>query len=136
MIEDTLDERLKAAEKVIVEKDAIRETGIAIFQDIQYHPMASCVSFNLRYVLFDTDSYNSRIYAYENDVLYGYSIPAYYYKGSRIIFNTRIRLTKSIDLWLRYAATFYENINVIGSGTEEIDGKRRSEIKVQVRVGF
>jgi hypothetical protein len=31
--------------------------------------------------MFETDSYASRIYAFENDVLYAFSSPAYYGKG-------------------------------------------------------
>ncbi len=123
-------------EFVKMTKDGQAENGMVVFQDIQYHPMAGRISFNLRYALFDTDGYDSRIYAYENDVLYGYSIPAYYYKGSRIYFNTRIRVAKGIDAWLRYAATFYSNRNSIGSGYEEIKGSRRSEVKMQVRFLF
>ncbi len=124
------------AEFVKTTKDGQAEKGMVIFQDIQFHPMAGRVSFNLRYALFDTDGYDSRVYAYENDVLYGYSIPAYYYKGSRIYFNTRIRVLKGIDAWLRYAATFYSNRNSIGSGYEEIKGSKRSEVKVQLRFLF
>lgn len=123
-------------EFVSFEKDNFRSKGMLIFQDVQFHPMASRISFNFRYALFDTDGYESRIYAYENDVLYGYSIPGYYYKGSRIYFNTRLRISKGIDCWLRYAATFYTNRNVIGSGYEEIQGSKRSEVKVQVRFNF
>ncbi len=123
-------------ELIHIRKDDHEENGMVIFQDVQYHPMAGKVSFNLRYALFDTDGYDSRVYAYENDVLYGYSIPAYYYKGCRIYLNTRIRLAKNIDAWLRYAVTFYSNRNSIGSGYEEINGSRKSEVKVQVRFIF
>ena len=46
------------------------ETGYLIYQDVVYKPKSSPFSFSFRYGLFDTDSYNSRIYAYENDILY------------------------------------------------------------------
>src|SRR6185436_18252229 len=62
-------------------KGTHQENGFLIFQDVAYKLNRFTVSF--RYVLFDSDSYDSRIYTYENDVLYAFSIPSYYYRGSR-----------------------------------------------------
>ena len=47
-----------------------KENGILVLQDVTYKPKESKFSFTTRFALFDTDSYNSRIYSYENDVLY------------------------------------------------------------------
>ncbi len=112
------------------------ETGFLIYQDIIYKPMNSPLSFSFRYGIFDTDSYSSRIYAYENDVLYTFSIPAYYDRGTRTYFTLRYKLKRGIDIWLRYALTYYDNINVISSSLEEISGNHKSEIKAQVRFKF
>src|SRR5690606_38497650 len=59
------------------------ESGLMVYQDIIFKPLSSPLSGAVRYGLFDTDSYDSRIYAYENDILYSYSIPAFYNKGYR-----------------------------------------------------
>lgn len=112
------------------------ETGYLIYQDIVYKPKSSPLSFSFRYGLFDTDSYNSRIYAYENDILYVFSIPAYYNRGTRTYLTLRYKVKKGIDLWLRYGATFFDNLDVVGSGLEEIQGNTRSEIKAQLRFKF
>lgn len=112
------------------------ENGFLIYQDINVKPMGFPLSFNLRYALFDTKSYNSRIYAYENDVLYYYSIPSFYYRGSRFYINVRYRIVKGIDCWLRYAQTVYSNQKTIGSGLDEIDGNSKSEVKLQFRFQF
>jgi hypothetical protein len=40
---------------------------------------------SLRLQYFETGSYDSRIYAYENDVLFSYSIPAFFDKGIKIL---------------------------------------------------
>ncbi|MBL0070744.1 MAG: hypothetical protein IPP34_02420 [Bacteroidetes bacterium] len=109
------------------------EQGFAVMQDVQFHPMSFPLSFNFRYAMFDTESYDSRIYSYENDVLYGYSIPAYYYRGSRFYFNTRIKIRKGFDCWLRYSISAYSNREVIGSGYEEIEGNKKEEVKIQIR---
>ena len=112
------------------------ETGYLIYQDIIYQPLSSPFSFSFRYGLFDTDSYNSRIYAYENDILYVFSIPAYYNRGTRTYITARYKVRRGVDLWLRYGATFYDNIDVISSGLEEIQGSTKSEIKAQLRIKF
>ena len=90
----------------------------------------------MRVALFDTPGFNSRIYAYENDVLYGYSIPAYQNKGLRYYVNGRYRFTGKMDMWLRYSLSKYKDITEIGSGQDQIDGSKRSEIKIQFRYQY
>jgi hypothetical protein len=120
-------------EAVRIKNGVQLENGLLVFQDFQFHPMGFPFSFNLRYALFDSDSYNSRIYAYENDVLYGYSIPSFYNSGNRFYFNLRYKVFKGFDLWIKYSRTTYTNVTVIGSGNDEINGRIKSEIKLQVR---
>jgi hypothetical protein len=104
-----------------------------MFQDIQFHPFGKSWAVNFRYAIFSSDSYDSRLYAYENDVLYAYSIPSFYYSGSRFYVNARIKLKKGFDLWARYAVTVYSNRESIGTGYEEIAGNTKSDWKLQVR---
>jgi hypothetical protein len=94
------------------------------------------LSANLRLQFFETNSYDSRIYVYESDVLYGFSIPAFYDKGFRYYFNFNFDVTKKLKFWLRWAQTIYNDKNVIGSGLDEIKGKLRSEMKVQIQYNF
>ena len=96
----------------------------------------SKVSFSARFALFDTDSYNSRIYSYENDVLYYFRIPSYYYQGSRSYLTLRYQFKKGIDLWLRYSNWTYYNRETIGSGLNEINGPSKSEFRAQLRFQF
>jgi hypothetical protein len=112
------------------------ETGYLILQDVNYSPLGSPFSFNLRYALFDTQSFDSRIYAYESDLLYVYSIPFYYNRGSRFYAMVQYKVRKGIDIWLRYAQTLYSDINVISSGLDEIEGNTKSDVKIQVRFEF
>jgi len=110
--------------------------GYVIYQDLVYKPQIIPFSFYFRYALFDTDDYNSRIYAYENDVLYAFSVPAYYGKGSRFYTMIKIKLRKNIDFWLRFSQTYYVDRNVISSGLSEIDGNTKSEVKAQIKIKF
>ncbi|MDR1984262.1 MAG: helix-hairpin-helix domain-containing protein [Prevotellaceae bacterium] len=108
------------------------EKGFMIFQDIAYNFTKFPLNISLRYAYFNTDSWNTRIYAYENDVLYAYSVPAYYMKGQRWYFNLKYSATKQISLWLRASQTIYRNLESISSGTTKIDGNKQTEIKAQI----
>lgn len=112
------------------------ETGYVLYQDVIFKPKSKPFSFSFRYGIFDTESFNSRIYAYENDVLYSFSIPAYFNRGTRTYLTLRYKVMRGIDVWLRYALTYYDNVDVISSGLEEIQGNTKQEIKAQVRFKF
>jgi hypothetical protein len=110
--------------------------GFLAYQDIIYSPLSSKWSGNTRLALFDTDGFDTRIYAYENDVLYGFSIPGFQNRGIRYYFNARYNLKRGIDIWLRYSLTQYNNQQTVGSGLDQIQGDLRSEAKLQLRYQF
>ncbi len=110
--------------------------GYLLFQDVQYSLEKIPLKLSFRYAVFNTDDYDSRIYAYESDVLYKFSVPAYYYKGQRYYLLANYDLSESLSFWVRYSQTVYNNRSIIGSGLEEIDGNTKSEITVQLRWKF
>lgn len=117
------------------EKTKVRY-GFLAYQDINYSPLSSRLSGNMRFALFQTDGFDTRIYAYENDVLYGFSIPAFQNKGVRFYFNARYNLKRGVDFWLKYSYTQYNDQTSVGSGLDLIQGNHRSELKAQVRFQF
>lgn len=112
------------------------EEGFVVYGDLIYNPKGLPVSFTGRVAYFDTDTYNARIYAYENDVLYAYSIPAYFYRGTRWYAVVRYNAFKNLDIWVRFAQSYFSNRTTVGSGMEEIQGRTRTEVKVQLRLKF
>lgn len=114
----------------------IDNQGFMIYHDVVYKPITKPFEITFRYAIFDSDSYDSRIYAYENDVLYAFSIPAFSDKGSRIYLLFRLKATESINLWLRFAQTWYANRETIGSGSETINGNKKTDIKIQMQWNF
>ncbi|MFC0771820.1 hypothetical protein [Terrimonas alba] len=113
-----------------------KERGFLTFLDAIYRPMMKPFSGIIRLQYFETDSYNARLYAYENDVLYSYSIPVFYDKGYRYYLALSHDLTKKLSFWLRFAQTIYPDKESIGTGLDEISGNRKTEIKVQARYLF
>ena len=113
-----------------------KEQGFLLASDFFYKPIKKPFSANCRIVFFETSGYNSRIYAYENDILYNFSIPALYGKGARYYVNFGADVRKNWSCWLRWAQTIYEDRNQQGSGLDEISGNKRSEIKAQILYKF
>ena len=110
------------------------EKGFLTYFDFLYKPVLKPYSGIARLQYFETDSYNSRLYAYENDVLYGYSIPVFYDKGYRYYITLNYDLTKKLSVWARWAQTIYSDKTTIGSGLDEIHGNKKTEIKLQARL--
>lgn len=123
-------------ELVDYQKAETHELGSLITQDLIYNPLQSRFSGNMRFALFDTPGFNSRIYAFENDLLYSYSFPAFQNKGARYYINCRYKVNKHADLSFRYAISSYYNLTSIGAGLDKIEGDKKSDIKFQLRFQF
>jgi hypothetical protein len=108
--------------------------GLALIQDIIYS--VGRISITGRYALFDTDDYDNRLYAYESDAWLSFAFPAYYGKGIRNYLLVQYRLTRKIDVWVRWAHTRYTDRTIIGSGGEIITGDTRNDVKLQARIRF
>lgn len=112
------------------------ENGFLTYFDFIYNPTMKPLSASMRLQYFETDGYKSRIYAYENDVLYSFSIPGFYDKGWRTYLNINYSFRKNFQAWFRISQTLYKDKNLIGSGLDEITGNHRTEVKLQLLYGF
>lgn len=108
-----------------------RTDGYAFIQDAVYS--IDDWTFSGRMALFDTEGNENRQYAYERDVLYAFSIPAYSGRGIRNYLLLQYRMSRKIDIWARVARTTFYDRNEIGTGLETIEGDKRTEVKLQVR---
>jgi len=117
-------------------KGELNSKGYIVYQDIIYKPIANPFSMTTRFALFDTDDFNSRIYTYENDILYEYGIPFFQNKGSRFYVNFRYNLTRWLTAEFRYSRTHYTNVDHISSGYEEILGNNKTDLKAQLKFSF
>jgi Helix-hairpin-helix motif len=117
-------------------KSSQAEQGFLTYFDFLYKPMLQPWSGNIRLQYFETNSYNSRLYAYENDVLYSFSIPVFYDKGVRYYLNANYDINKKLSFWVKWAQTIYNNKALVGSGLDEIKGNKKSEIKLQLLYSF
>ncbi len=112
------------------------EYGMMVYQDLLYRPKTSRISGNCRLAWFKTASYDSRVYSFENDVLYSYTVLPLQHTGFRTYANLQYSFKKSFDLWLRYSTYLYKGETTVGSGLDEIQGNKKSEVRLQIRYRF
>jgi Helix-hairpin-helix motif len=117
-------------------KGNAEEQGFLLYADALYKPLMKPFSANIRLQYFETDGYNSRLYAYENDVLFSFSIPVFYDKGYRIYVNVNYDISQRITVWARCARFIYQDKEKIGSGLDEIGKNHRTELKFQMLYKF
>jgi len=110
--------------------------GYYLGQGIEINPGKIPLRIYFQYSLFDTDDYNSRIYAYENDLLGTFNIPSFADKGYRTYLMFKYTPFKHLDIWIKYGVTQYSNRETVGSGLYEIQGNHKSEIKAELMWKF
>lgn len=104
--------------------------GILMYQDVVLNFRKPQLSLYLRIAYFDTDSYDERLYAYENDVYYAFTVGSYYYQGMRAYLMLRYKI-QNFSIWLRVSRTHYLDRETISSGLTQIDKPHKTEVKVQ-----
>jgi hypothetical protein len=111
------------------------EHGVLLFQDIGL-TISRSFSVNGRLIFFHTDSYESRLYEYENDLRGAFSNPGLYGVGKRVYVMVRYTVTPEVMLSAKYAETQKEGVTSIGSGPTEIQGNLDNRISFQMDVSL
>ena len=89
----------------------VQNYGISLMQDLAYDfqsPMSNHqlpISLRLRLQGFDARNWDNRIYCYENDVLYAFSVPAVYGLGGRAYVCLRWQIIPQLTLYFRASET-------------------------------
>jgi hypothetical protein len=107
--------------------DPVGSKGFLLCEEINFIFKKIPLTIWVRYCLFNTDDWASRIYTYENDLLYSYSIPALSGEGSRSYIMARWKISHAVELRIKYGVT---DIITKGNSTET------NEIKMQFRIWF
>jgi hypothetical protein len=102
--------------------------GMLLLQDINYKFRQFPLTLWLRYCIFRTDSWDSRLYTYENDLLYSFSIPALSGEGSRSYIMIKWDIMDIAELRLKFGQTSFSEISN--------SPKNSDEIKIQFRILF
>lgn len=109
--------------------------GYLVFQDIRYY-VNDRFQIDARVTMFETEGYDSRVYQFENDLLYVLSNTMLFDQGQRMYILFNYEPTDWLELWMKLSTTIYEDRRTISSGLNEIQGDRRSDFGIQARVSF
>ena len=96
----------------------------------------SKLQVNAVVALFDTDSYQSRIYLYERQLQHEFYFPSYYGHGWRFGAQARLDLTARLHLAARVGYTNYFDRSTIGSGMQQIGHSHQTDLDLQLRWRF
>ena len=113
----------------------ISENGFLVYQDLDFI-LFKKIDLCARYAYFNTDGYNSRIYTYENDLLYSFSFPEFHGKGQRFYLNLKWQPTKNFAFYLKAGHTIHKGVDSWGSGNDLTMGNCRTELRAEVYMRF
>src|SRR5699024_2183556 len=111
------------------------ESGYLLYQDMRLL-LGENLKIDARITVFDTESYTSRAYQFENDLLYDFSSKVLFDRGERMYILLNYEPFPFLDYCVKADITKYEDKKRIGSGLNEIEGDTRSDIGFQVRIKF
>ncbi len=112
---------------------AATKPGFMIFQDFTLKEIIKNINLSGRLAYFDVAAYTDRIYAFENDMPYSFSVPAHQGTGTRFYLLINANISKKLESWLRVGSWLYSNTETIGSGNETINGRSKPQLSIQFR---
>ncbi len=118
------------------ESRANSSSGYWFSQDVTVHWPGLRLSLQARLAHFDTDDFYSRIYVYEPDVLYAFSVPARSGNGVLGLLNVGWKITPDLQCWGRVLFVHRRDAETIGSGYELVNSASETEVKLQLRYRF
>lgn len=114
--------------QVIKSPSLAKSEGFLIFAEMVYKPQKKSISSNVRLSYFESTNYDSRIYAFENDLSNSYALPAFYDNGFRYFLNVKYEMSKRIYCRLKFSQNIYPDKKNIGSGFDLINGCKKTQI--------
>lgn len=88
--------------------------GSLTYTDVFWKIPKRSIQFIGRLMVFETTDYNSRIYAFENDLAFSNSIPSFYGRGVKMFLNMRYGIAKRCNLYLKYSWMKQKGITTFG----------------------
>jgi competence ComEA-like helix-hairpin-helix protein len=111
------------------------QKGLMFFSDFRVAPFHD-IALDGRFIIFQTDSYDSRIYEYENELNGVVSNQGLYGKGRRWYLMLKYKPYKFLELSAKYAETIIDGAKFTGSGNDEVTGDLKNRFSLQLDIKF
>ncbi len=112
------------------------KNGWLMYHEMTYNFTTLPLRISARYVIFNVDSWDARIYTYEKDVLYAFSVPAFSGIGSRYYLVAKWQITPNAILYAKWSQTIYQDVWELSSDNDRIEGNTRSQIAFKLKITF
>ena len=113
------------------------ETGLLAYQDVLYDNSDSPLKLAGRFMYFNISDFDARIWAYESDLRYEFSIPFFSGTGLRYYLRASYRTRSGLIVEARLSQTnFLDGRETISSSNNEIMGSTQTQLKAQLRYRF
>ena len=112
-----------------------QENGYLFFQDLRFSPTQN-INIYARIIFFRTDSFNSAIYEYENDLTGVLTNLALFGEGIRWYFIARYRPLYFLTISAKYSETYKPKEKTMSSGLNEIKGNLDNRVSFQIDVNL
>ncbi|KER09613.1 MAG: hypothetical protein HY22_10185 [[Candidatus Thermochlorobacteriaceae] bacterium GBChlB] len=113
-----------------------RDLGWLIAQDVNLDILDNKLSIDMRVAVFQTDSFDAAVYAYENDLPLTATIYAHNGRGRRLFINARYKVLPQLELAFRFANVFRDDVTEVGTGNDRFLTNAPSVFSVGVRARF
>ena len=85
---------------------------------------------------FHTDGYDSRLYTYERQLPHEFSFSMFYGRGMRLALIGRAKIDSALQFDMKIGHTHYYDRQTIGSGLQQINSNRLTDLDLQARWKF
>ena len=123
------------AEILRIQNHDAMETGTLLFQDVKINFNNNFVFWG-RIIFFDTDSYNSRIYEFENDLVGVMNNQPLWGSGVKWYLLLKYRLFKNISFSAKFTELYKPKSTFLGSGHNLILGNIENKLSMQLDLSF
>ncbi|RPI72905.1 MAG: helix-hairpin-helix domain-containing protein [Ignavibacteriales bacterium] len=113
----------------------LNEKGFLFFQDISYVPAANLNIYG-RIIFFRTDSFNTAVYEYENDLTGLLTNAPMFGEGIRWYFLIRYKILPYLVVSCKYSETYKPKEKTLSSGDSEINDNLDNRINFQLDLVF
>lgn len=111
-----------------------RSRGWLVGQAAVWKPARLALRASGGFHYFHTDDYSARLYIYEYSLPYSFSVPSFYGRGLRGYVVLRWDWGKRLALVAKYGLTRYFDRSEISSGLQRIDGCRKQDVELMLRL--
>jgi hypothetical protein len=133
-LETQLSKNLFLRSRILFSRVKIEEKkthGFMALQDVQYGKNRWRLTG--RIALFDSETYDNRLYTFENNVLWTFSVPSFSGQGMRYYFLGQYQITPKLTAYLRWSRTSYTDREVISSGLQTIEAPHQTDTSLMLR---